>query len=123
MTDKNNDTEDKAMEENEIIYDLDEAKAFITAKFAEQGDFIQIMPQEDIDRLIGRTQELNETFMDEKGVNDGETYDDDEAYAYLTEKLGEEFPEQKMYIGRFVDDYMEYDEAYLESIGAIAWDD
>lgn len=111
------------MEEKEIIYDPEEARAFIAKGFAEQGDFIQIMQQEVIDKLIEKAQELDQAFMDEKGINDGETYDDDEAYAYLCEKLTAAFPEQKMYIGRFVDDYMEYDEAYLESVGAIEWDD
>ena len=37
-------------------------------------------------------------------------------------KLQAAFPEQKMYAMRFVEDYMEYDEAYLENAGLIEWD-
>ena len=44
------------------------------------------------------------------------------AYDYFMEKLPALFPEQKMYLMRFVEDYMEYSEAYLESIGAIDWE-
>ena len=32
------------------------------------------------------------------------------------------FEEQKMYGMRFVEDYMDYSEGYLDSIGAIEWD-
>ena len=40
----------------------------------------------------------------------------------MMEKLQASFPEQKMYVMRFVEDYMEYDEAYLESAGLIDWE-
>ena len=40
----------------------------------------------------------------------------------VMQKLQEAFPEQKMYAMRFVEDYMEYDEAYLESVGLIDWE-
>ena len=49
-------------------------------------------------------------------------YDDDKAFEYMMEKLQASFPEQKMYVMRFVEDYMEYDEAYLESAGLIDWE-
>ena len=43
-------------------------------------------------------------------------------FEYMMEKLQAAFPEQKMYAMRFVEDYMEYDEAYLESAGLIDWE-
>ena len=55
----------------------------------------------------------------EAGVNDGAVYDDDQAFDYMMKGLQAAFPEQKMYAMRFVEDYMEYDEAYLESAGLI----
>ena len=59
-------------------------------------------------------------------VNSGDVteavYDDDKAFDYMMEKLQAAFPEQKMYAMRFVEDYMEYDEAYLESAGLIDWE-
>ena len=55
-------------------------------------------------------------------MNDGEIYDDDKAFEYLFEGMQKSFEEQKMYCMRFVEDYMDYSEGYLESIGAIEWD-
>ena len=52
----------------------------------------------------------------------GQVYDDDQAFEYMMKGLQEAFPEQKMYAMRFVEDDMEYDEAYLESAGLIDWE-
>ena len=38
------------------------------------------------------------------------------------EQLRAAYPEHKMYLMRFVEDYMDYYEDYLESIGAIDWE-
>ena len=94
-------------------YSKVDAKAFIANKFSEQGDF-NILPKAVMD--------LDEAYMEQAGVNDGEVYDDDQAFEYMMTKLQDAFPEQKMYIMRFVEDYMEYDEAYLESVGLIEWE-
>lgn len=75
-----------------------------------------------LEQLLDAVIKLDEAYMEEAGVNDGEVYDDDAAYDYFMEKLSALFPEQKMYLMRFVEDYMEYSEAYLESIGAIDWE-
>lgn len=75
-----------------------------------------------LEQLLDAVIKLDEAYMEEAGVNDGEVYDDDAAYDYFMEKLPALFPEQKMYLMRFVEDYMEYSEAYLESIGAIDWE-
>ena len=94
-------------------YSVENAKKFIKERFVQQGDF---------DRMLDRVVELDEEFMEKSGVNDGEVYDDDKAFDYLFEGLQKDFEEQKMYCMRFVEDYMDYSEAYLESIGAIEWD-
>ena len=72
--------------------------------------------------MLTRVMALDDEFMQEKGVNDGEVYDDDAAYDFLFAKMSEEYPEQKMYCMRFVEDYMDYAERYLDSIGAIDWE-
>ena len=102
-------------------YSKAEARACIANKFSEQGDF-NILPKDVFEKMLDKVMELDEAFMAETGVNDGQVYDDDQAFEYMMKGLQEAFPEQKMYAMRFVEDYMEYDEAYLESAGLINWE-
>ncbi len=102
-------------------YSKAEARAYIANKFSEQGDF-NILPKDVFEKMLDKVMELDEAFMAETGVNDGQVYDDDQAFEYMMKGLQEAFPEQKMYAMRFVEDYMEYDEAYLESAGLINWE-
>ncbi|MBR0425470.1 MAG: hypothetical protein IJK01_05035 [Clostridia bacterium] len=102
-------------------YSLENAKAFILNKFTEQGDFL-ILPSDVLDAMLTRVMALDEEFMEKSGVNDGAEYDDDAAFDALFETMTKEFPDQKMYCMRFVDDYLEYSEQYLDSIGAIEWE-
>ncbi len=102
-------------------YSLEQAKAYILNKFTEQGDFL-ILPSDVLDAMLNRVMALDEEFMEQSGVNDGAEYDDDAAYEYLFNTLTKEFPDQKMYCMRFVDDYLDYSEQYLDSIGAIEWE-
>ena len=102
-------------------YNQVEARAYIADKFVQQGDFA-ILPKDVFDRMLDKVMELDESFMAESGVDEGAVYDDDRAFDYMMEKLQAAFPEQKMYAMRFVEDYMEYSEAYLESAGLIDWE-
>ena len=102
-------------------YSLADARAFIAKKFEEQGDF-NILSKVVFDKMLDKVMELDEAFMAQSGVNEGAVYDDDQAFDYMMKQLQEAFPEQKMYAMRFVEDYMEYDEAYLESVGLIDWE-
>ncbi len=102
-------------------YSVENAKKFIKERFVQQGDFL-ILKEDVFDRMLDRVVELDEEFMEQTGVNDGAVYDDDKAFDHLFEGMQKSFEEQKMYCMRFVEDYMDYSEAYLESIGAIEWD-
>ena len=102
-------------------YSVENAKKFIKQRFVEQGDFL-ILKEDVFDRMLDRAVELDEAFMEESGVNDGAVYDDDKAFDYLFSEMQKSFGEQKMYCMRFVEDYLDYSEQYLESIGAIEWD-
>ena len=102
-------------------YSRADARAYIAKKFTEEGDF-SILPKDVFEKMLDKVMDLNEGFMAESGVNDGAVYDDDQAFDYMMRRLQEAFPEQKMYAMRFVEDYMEYDEAYLESAGLIDWE-
>ena len=102
-------------------FNKDEARRFIAEKFAAQGDF-NILPKDVFEKMLDKVMALDEAFMAESGVNDGAVYDDDQAFEYMMKGLQAAFPEQKMYAMRFVEDYMEYDEAFLESAGLIDWE-
>ena len=102
-------------------YSRTDARAYIAGKFVDQGDF-NILPKDVFEKMLDKVMELDEAFMAETGVNDGQVYDDDQAFEYMMKGLQTAFPEQKMYAMRFVEDYMEYDEAYLESAGLIDWE-
>ena len=102
-------------------YNRDAERSYIANRFMEQGDF-NILPKDVFDGMLDKVMELDEAFMAESGVNDGAVYDDDKAFDYMMEKLQAAFPEQKMYAMRFVEDYMEYSEAYLENAGLIEWE-
>ena len=102
-------------------YSLENAKKFIKQRFVEQGDFL-IFKEEVFDAMLDRVTALDEAFMEQSGVNDGAVYDDDKAFEYLFEEMQKSFEDQKMYCMRFVEDYMDYSEQYLESIGAIEWE-
>ena len=102
-------------------YSVENAKKFIKERFVAQGDFL-IFKEEIFDSMLDRIVELDEEFMESTGVNDGDVYDDDKAFDYLFEGMQKSFEEQKMYCMRFVEDYMDYSEQYLDSIGAIDWE-
>lgn len=99
-----------------------QAKAFILNKFKEQGDF-DIIPEDVFAKMLDRVIALDEEYVATCGVDDDGVcdYDDDAAFEYMHGKLMKEFDEYKMYMMRLVDDYLEYNEAYLESIGALEW--
>ena len=102
-------------------YSKADARAYIADKFIQQGDF-DILPRDVFDKMLDKVMELDEAFMAENGVIDGAVYDDDQAFEYMMKRRQEAFPEQKMYAMRFVEDYMEYSEAYLERAGLIDWE-
>ena len=103
-------------------YSPELAKKFLVEQYTEQGDFLEIFPPETLESLVGELMSLDEAYMQESGVNDGAIYDDDDAYDYMHERLCAAHPEHKMYMMRLVEDYMDYNERYLESIGAIEWE-
>ena len=96
-------------------------REYILSRYRQQGDF-NIFPDSVVAAMTDEMLSLNEAYMEKAGCADGGFYDDDEAYEFFMEKLPEKFPEQKMYLMRFIEDFMEYDEAYLESTGAIEWE-
>ena len=101
------------------VYDLAAAKEHVLKRFREQGDFCIFKDQllEDmVDKILSLDQEYTEA------VPEDSYYDDDEAFGFLLDGMQKAFPEQKMYMMRFTEDYMDYNEEYLDQNGLIDWD-
>ena len=109
------------MEQEQTLFNAEEAKAFIVNKFTEQGDFT-VIEGLDIAAMTDVALEAEQGYMRSAGVLDGGVYDDDEAFDAIRGALDTAFPEFKMYCMRFAEDYLDYSEAYLESAGLIEWE-
>ena len=96
-------------------------REYILSRYEQQGDF-KIFEDTLVAKMLDSLLLLNEEYMEKAGIADGNFYDDDAAFDFFMEKLPVQYPEQKMYLMRFIEDFMEYDEAYLESTGAIDWE-
>jgi hypothetical protein len=103
-------------------YNEAEAKAYILNCFREQGDFAAITDEKTLDEMVNAVMAHDAAFMKSSGADEGAVYDDDEAYDYMHEKMSEQFADLKMYMLRLVEDYMDYNERYLDSLGLIDWE-
>ena len=103
-------------------YSAADARAYILGCFAEQRDFAEIMDEQKLGEMLDAVMALDAAFMKETGADEGAVYDDDAAYDYMHEKMSAKFAEHKMYMLRLVEDYMDYNERYLDSLGLIDWD-
>ena len=103
-------------------YSAAEAKAYILGCFTEQGDFAEIVDDKMLGEMVDAVMALDAAFMKETGADEGAVYDDDAAYDYLHEKMSQRFADHKMYMLRLVEDYMDYNERYLDSLGLIDWE-
>ena len=100
-------------------YDAAAAKAAIKDKFAAQGDFL-IFEDALLDEMLAKVMALDEEYI--ASIKEDDYYDDDAAAEYMVKGMKACFEDQQMYMMRFVDDYMEYNEAYLEEQGLIEWE-
>ena len=63
--------------------------------------------------------------LDEEGNAGTEYYEDDEAFEYMVETLANNNhldPVRAVKLASLVDDYMDYQQAYLESKGLVDWE-
>ena len=103
-------------------YNAEQAKVCIIEKFTEAGDFLEIVNAAELAKMVESVMALDAAYMHSSGADEGEVYDDDDAYDFMYEKMCEQYTEHKMYMMRFVEDYMEYNEQYLDGVGAIEWE-
>lgn len=102
-------------------YDAAAAKDAIVKKFLEQGDFL-IFGEDAIGEMTQKIMALDDEFIKNTDADGDGFYDDDAAFTFMVEKMQEAFPERKMYMMRFTEDYMDFNEEYLDEAGLIDWE-
>ncbi|MBE5768279.1 MAG: hypothetical protein E7333_01630 [Clostridiales bacterium] len=110
-------------------YDKQEAVAFITKRI-KAADHKELADQ--IEKLVGQAIDADMKYMHDNDVIDADGnagtayYEDDEAFEFMVETIvanNKLTPEQAVKVAALVDDYMDYQQAYLESKGLVEWDD
>ena len=110
-------------------YDKQEALAFILKRIHPK-DHPELADQ--LEDLLSQTIDADMAYMhehhgiDEEGNAGTEYYEDDDAFEYMVEKLAADNsldPVRAVKLASLVDDYMDFQQEYLESKGLVAWDD
>ena len=109
-------------------YDKAEALAFIVKRIhaKDHPDLVDM-----IESLISQAIDADMDYMHKEGVLDDEGnagdefYEDDDAFEYMVETIvanNDLTPEQAVKVAALVDDYMDHQQAYLESKGLVDWE-
>lgn len=99
--------------------DLGAMRSYVIDKFTKEGDFDFLKPGE-LAAMADAMLELDTAYMNSLGEDD--VYDDDTAYEKLFAAMQERYPQYKMYCMRLAEDYLDFAEEYLASVGAIEWE-
>ena len=99
--------------------DMNAAREFIAERYAKQGDF-DFLPEETFNAMLNRLVEIDSAYIDE--IGDSRPYDEDEAFERMQTALLKEHPQQKAYVMRFVDDYLDFMEQYLVTMDMVEWE-
>lgn len=100
---------------------MNEAQTYILDHIKELGDY-DFLPCDTLKEMVLKLSALDEEYMEQAGVNAGGEYDDNDALEYLAKALKAAYPDYEMYMHRLCEDYLDYNEEYLDSIGAIEWE-
>ncbi len=109
-------------------YDKQEALAYIVKRIPAK-DHPELSGM--IEQLISQAIDADMDFMHKSGVLDAEGnagdefYEDDDAFEYMVEALvaaNDLSPEQAVKVAALIDDYMDHQQAYLESKGLCDWE-
>ncbi|MBQ6400504.1 MAG: hypothetical protein IJI21_10375 [Clostridia bacterium] len=109
-------------------YDKQEAMDFIVSRIRakDHPELAELIPE-----LISQTIDADMAYMHEHHVLDEEGnagtayYEDDEAFEYMVETLAADNhldPVRAVKLASLVDDYMDYQQEYLESKGLVDWE-
>lgn len=100
---------------------MEDAYAYILEKLNAAGEYA-FLPEGMLEEMLQKLLALDDAFMRDTGVQDGAEYDDDAALEALHQSMKEAYPQHAMYMLRLTEDYLDFNEDYLESIGAIEWE-
>ncbi len=109
-------------------YDKQEALAFILQRIhvKDHPDLADML-----ESLVSQAIDADMDYMHKQGVLDAEGnagdeyYEDDDAFEHMVETIvanNKLTPEQDVKVAALVDDYMDYQQAYLESKGLCDWE-
>lgn len=110
-------------------YDKQEALDFILKRIhakdhPELADRLEDLISQTIDADMAYMHEHH--VIDDEGNAGTEYYEDDEAFEYMVETLAAQNrmdPVKAIKLASLVDDYMDFQQEYLESKGLVEWDD
>ena len=109
-------------------YNKDEAMKYIVPRInrtfhAELADRIEPLISQAIDADMDYM--FKNGVLDEDGNAGDEYYEDDDAFEYMVEAIvakNDLTPEQAVKVASLVDDYMDFQQEFLESCGLVDWD-
>ncbi len=101
--------------------DVNELKKYILDKFVAEGDY-DFLKEGELPQMVDVMLELDDAYMRESGADSGAVYDDDAAYEAIFAGMQRRFAQYRMYAMRLTEDYMDFAEEYLASVGAIEWE-
>ncbi|MEG1560753.1 MAG: hypothetical protein RR398_07875 [Clostridia bacterium] len=85
------------------------------------GDY-NFIDQGDLKKIANMLNSLNDMYMREAHVYEGEIYDDDEAYELIFAGLKREFPQYVAYCMRLAEDFLDIFNDYLENSDMVDWE-
>lgn len=100
---------------------VNELKAYVINKFKVEGDF-DFLEEGELEKIVDDLVAFDDEYMAKSGADQGEDYDDDDAYELIFASMQKKWEKYKQYAMRLSEDYLDFAEEYLESIGAIEWE-
>ena len=109
-------------------YDKEEALQFILQRINRKE---HALLADRLGELISQAIDADMAFMlkthvlDEGGNSGGEYYEDDDAFEYMVETLAAQndlTPEEAVKVASLIDDFMDLQQAYMESRGLVQWE-
>lgn len=101
---------------------MDERKTYLFRCLREESGYKHLNDTQ-LEQALERCMAADDAFMDQSGVAEGQMYDDDAAHAFICAELTRAVPQSRPWADALVDDYLAYNETYLEDHGEIAWDE
>ncbi|MGI6705999.1 MAG: hypothetical protein ACOX6S_06960 [Clostridia bacterium] len=110
-----------------------EARDYIVGQLLESGKY-RDMSKEKLEEIVDQAIVQDKAYMEKVGIITDEEdprteevyYDDDDAFEYILDGILDKgaFPDiLEMTMAQIIDDYMEFNEMYLEEQGLISWDE